>query len=389
MSANETAFLDYNSDLIRKGWVKEGLVQNAAKSFWTPYTGSTGASVVYQKNMTTVAEGNTIIFDYDGYLTGEMALDREQAWGKGEGKRKFSGSLKIRRGRIPVNNGDKFNGKEIGDLSITEHGDSRRKLADLWTRHKDQVHFDAVQGRLDSLDNSHIFRPNDRATVSALITTDLMSYDYILELSEKMLEGDGFAVGSKRMPLKPFQTLNGEDVWNLMLDNKAWFDLRKDDRWQDLVAQGDIRGLNNFLFKGQPVRIGNLMVTVAPIFFGTSTDRRAGKTKPEIAGFRKLDEDGYYSGEVGFGAVGEKIIACRSVLLGAGALQYGMGMEPNYNLEFSPDHKITSESLLEVWFNVQKTQLLPETVDYDEARIGNMDYGVIAVDTYHSTTAAA
>jgi len=389
MSANETAFLDYDSDLIRKGWVKEGLVQNAAKSFWAAYTGSTGGSVVYQKNMTSVTEGNNIIFDYDGYLTGEMALDREQAWGKGEGKRKFSGSLKIRRGRIPVNNGDKFNGKEIGDLSITEHGDSRRKLADLWTRHKDQAHFDSVQGRLDSLTNSHVFRPNDRATISALLTTDIMSYDYILELSEKMLEGDGFAVGSKRMPLKPFQTKDGEDIWNLMLDNKAWFDLRKDDRWQDLVAQGDIRGLNNFLFKGQPIRIGNLMVTVAPIFFGVSTDRRAGKTKPEIAGFRKLDEDGLYSGEVGFGAVGEKIIACRSVLLGAGALQYGMGMEPNYNLEFSPDHKITSESLLEVWFNVQKTQLLPETVDYDEARIGNMDYGVIAVDTYHSTTAAA
>ena len=31
-----------------------------------------------------------VTFDYDGYLTGEMALDREQAWGKGEGKRKFS-----------------------------------------------------------------------------------------------------------------------------------------------------------------------------------------------------------------------------------------------------------------------------------------------------------
>lgn len=378
---NETAFVDYNSDLIRKGWVKEGLVKNAAKSFWAPYTGNSGESVVYQKNMTSVSEGNHIIFDYDGYLTGEMALDREQAWGKGEGKRKFSSSLKIRRGRLTVNNGDKFNGKEIGDLSITEHGDSRRKLADLWTRQKDQAHFDSIQGRLDNLDNSHIYRPNNRATIGDLIATDVMSYDYILELNEMMLEGDGFVIGGKRMPLKPFEIQNGEVVWNLLLDNTAFFQLKKDARFQDLVAQGDVRGMNNFLFKGRPVQIGQLMVSVAPIFFGTSTDRRVGKTKPEIAGFRKKDEDGIYTGETGFGA-STKVIAARSVLLGASAMQYGMGMEPNYNLEFSPDHKITSESLLEVWFNVQKTQLLPESADYDDARIGNMDYGVIAVDTY-------
>ena len=383
---NETGFLDYDSDLVRKGWVKEGLIQNAAKSFWTAYTGNSPESVVYQKNMTSISEGNHVIFDYDGYLTGEMSLDREQAWGKGEGKRKFSSSLKIRRGRIPVNNGDKFKGKEIGDLSITEHGDSRRKLADLWVRHKDQAHFDAVQGRLDSVANSHVYRPNKRATVGALLTTDVMSYNFILELNENMLEGDGFAVGSQRMPLKPFEIQGGETIWNLLLDNKAFFDLKKETRFQDLVAQGDVRGMNNFLFRGQPVQIGQLMVSVAPIFFGTSSDRRAGKTKPEIAGFRKVDEDGYFTGETGFGASG-KIIASRSVLLGASALQYGMGMEPDYNLEFSPDHKITSESLLEVWFNVQKTQLLPESADYEVAKIGNMDYGVIAVDTYASTVA--
>ena len=383
---NETAFLDYDSDLVRKGWVKEGLVQDAHKSFWAAYTGASADSVVYQKNMTSVKEGNFVTFDYDGYLTGEMALDREQAWGKGEGKRKFSSNLKIRRGRIPVNNGDRFKGKEIGDLSITEHSDSRRKLSDLWGRHKDQAHFDAVQGRLDNLGNSHIYRPNDRATIGDLTSTDIMSYDFLLDLNEKMLEGDGFATGSKRMPLKPFRLQNGEVVWNLLLDNTAFFQLKKDARFQDLVAQGDVRGMNNFLFKGRPIQIGQLMISVAPVFFGKSTDRRAGKTRPEISGFRKKDENGFYTGEEGFAASTAKI-ASRSVLLGAGAMQYGMGMEPDYNLEWSQDHKITSESLLEVWFNVQKTQLLPESADYEEARIGNMDYGVIAVDTYASVGA--
>ncbi len=386
---NETAFLDYDSDLVRKGWVKEGLIQNAAKSFWAAYTGNTPESVVYQKNMTDVSEGNHVIFDYDGYLTGEMALDREQAWGKGEGKRKFSSSLKIRRGRLPVNNGDKFKGKEIGDLSITEHGDSRRKLADLWVRHKDQAHFDAVQGRLDSIDNSHIIRPNGRATIAELLSTDVMSYNFIIELNDAMLEGKatGFAKGGDRMPLKPFTIQNGEDVWNLLLDNTAMTQLRQDTRFQDLVAQGDVRGMNNFLFRGQPMQLGQLMISKAPIFFGTSSDRRAGKSKVEIAGFRKIDQAGKYTGEEGFASTATHKVAARSVILGASALQYGMGMEPDYNLEFSPDHKITSESLLEVWFNVQKTQLLPESADYEVAKVGNMDYGVIAVDTYAYTVA--
>jgi len=63
-----------------------------------------------------------------------------------------------------------------------------------------------------------------------------MSYDFILELNEMMVQGNGFAKGGQRMPLKPFKTADGQDVWNLLLDNTAWFQLKKDGRFQDLVA---------------------------------------------------------------------------------------------------------------------------------------------------------
>ena len=36
------------SDLERKKWMREGLVQSASKSFWSPLTGTTADSVVYQ-----------------------------------------------------------------------------------------------------------------------------------------------------------------------------------------------------------------------------------------------------------------------------------------------------------------------------------------------------
>jgi len=376
-----TGYLDANSPLVRQGWVKEGLIQNAARSWWAPYTGNSGESVVYQRNMTGVAEGNLMNFDYDGNLVREMTLGREQLFGTGVEKKKFSSKLMIYDARLSVDNGTRFKNKAIGDLSIGEHGDSLRKLADLWVRHKDQAHFDAVQGRLNGIGNSHIFRPNKRASIGALLATDVMTYDFLLEISELLREGEGFAKGNKRLPLKPFSMKNGEIVWHLILDNAAFYQLKRDKRFQDLLSQADLRGENNMLFKGAPLQIGSLVLVTAPVFFGSSTSRKLGKVSPQIAGLRKIDETGKYTGEDGFGEKG-KVIAARSILVGAGALQYGMGQAPDYNLEFSKDHKKTSESALEVYFNVQKTQLIPETDDYEVAKVGNMDYGVIAVDTY-------
>ena len=42
-----------------------------------------------------------------------------------------------------------FDGVDIGDLSITQHSDSRSKLGDQFIRFKDQSLFDAAQGNLN------------------------------------------------------------------------------------------------------------------------------------------------------------------------------------------------------------------------------------------------
>ena len=36
----------YNSQLVRKGWMAEGLLQAAAKSFWAPYKGTSFDSII-------------------------------------------------------------------------------------------------------------------------------------------------------------------------------------------------------------------------------------------------------------------------------------------------------------------------------------------------------
>ena len=59
------------SDLERKQWMREGLVQAASKSFWSPMTGNTMDSVVFQAKNETAGSGHTVVFDFDGNLSGK------------------------------------------------------------------------------------------------------------------------------------------------------------------------------------------------------------------------------------------------------------------------------------------------------------------------------
>jgi hypothetical protein len=65
---NDTAVVSYDDPLVRRGWMSQGIIQAASKSFWLPFTGTDSSKVVYQKNDTSAAEGNTVVFDYRGIL---------------------------------------------------------------------------------------------------------------------------------------------------------------------------------------------------------------------------------------------------------------------------------------------------------------------------------
>ena len=213
-----TAKVAYGSDIQRKGWMQEGLVQAASKSFWGPYTGNSSNSIVYQVNNESAADGHTVVFDYSGKISGKAVKGKDTAYGKGEIKRKFSDKITVDRYRIPVDNGDKFDGVDIGDLTINEHGDSRSKLSDLMIRWKDQMIFDAAQGAYGSVP-SHVY---DLGT--AFTYTDLLS------IEKSLKTGKGFKTASatgaltttaagRRAPLEPFKLENGEPVWLFIIDS--------------------------------------------------------------------------------------------------------------------------------------------------------------------------
>lgn len=385
------------SDIQRKKWMSEGLVQSASTSFWAPYTGMSSDSIVYQVNSSSAGEGHTVVFDYSGKLSGKAIKGKDTAYGKGEIKRKFSDKITVDRYRIPVDNGDKFDGVDIGDLSINEHSDSRSKLSDLFIRWKDQMIFDALQGGLGEAP-THIY---DLGTTFA--------YNDLLALETAVKTGNGFKAASatgaltttaagRRAPLEPFRLENGEGVWLFVVDSFMAEKLKSSSGYQSMVYQADIRGNGNRAISGVIGKIGRFVVVEASDFFGYTAGTGAyglDDTEVEIAGLRKYTTDGTidattpltgWEGQAAFdtdSATAAKLMS-RGLILGQGACQVAFGKMPDYKFQESTDFGITSQSAVEFWTEAKKTNLKLEGGSvYKAAKTTGIDFGVIAVDIKH------
>ena len=364
----------YSSQIRRKAWMSEGLVQKSAKSFWAPYKGKTRDSIIMVENDISKKAGHEVVYDFDGALSGRPVKGNKTAKGTGEQKKKFSDSVKVADYRYVVDNGTKFDGVDIGDLSINEHADSRSKLGDLWVRSEDQAYFDLAQ---------------QQSEFGIDLGTD-GTFDEILEVEEVVKNGYGFdtsPVGiSKRLPLQPFTLSNGDPVWLWLVDVSFKRKLLASSGMQTVLQNADVRGNDNRLIKGYLGRVGNFLFVEAGSFFGyTEGDiinsdgyYEYENTGVEMAGFRKYDSvNGAWSGEEGFDIA--STIKSRSVILGAGAFQKANGLMPDYKYE-ATDFEKFSESALETWCGAKSTKLLAENEDNKDGKIAGYNWGQIFVD---------
>jgi len=374
-----TGVVKPGSDLERRAWMREGLVQSASKSFWNKYTGNTKDAIVFQAKNESAKSGHTVVFDFDGNLSGKAVKGKNTARGKGEQKRKFSDKLTVERYRLVVDNGDKFDGVNIGDLTINEHSDSRSKLSDLFVRFKDQALFDAAQGLLVTETDEAIQQPTHTIEFGADF-----GYDQLIDLEVTLRTSRGFTKGGIRRPLVPFNMNEENPVWLVILDSMTTAKLRKDQRWTSIVPVADTRGSGNMALSGQIKRIGALLIQEAPLFFGETAGDGAGwglnDSKIEMSGLRQYDKtNDAWTGQAGFDYASE--IWSRNLVLGAGGLQIAFGKQPEYHWKSSDDFDITSESCLEVWMETRKTILKQESGDaYKMAKVSDIDHGVIALD---------
>lgn len=366
------AYISLTSDLKRKKWMREGLVQAKSKSFWAPFTGMTSDSIIVQANNMNASEGHTVVFDYDGNLAGKAIKGKDTAFGQGEKKKKFSNKITVDRYRLVADNGDAFDAVDVGDLSLSQHSDSRTKLADLFVRFKDQAIFDAAQGA-NGQTPSHII------DLSSTFDTDSL-----LDIEQYVKTASGFSTGAStpRTPLYPFMTSDGKPMWLFVIDTFMATKLKKSTKYQSLVYNGDVRGNENRAIKGVIGKIGNLVIVEADTFFGytahTATTINMHDTEVEISGLRRKDSGGNWTGQTDYNPA--LALTSRGLIMGRNALQLGFGKMPDYKFQESQDFGIKSESALEVWMNVQKTILLQEMEDYRAAKLAGYDFGVIAVD---------
>jgi len=371
-----TGVVSLTSDLKRKRWLREGLIQAASKSFWSPMTGSTKDGVVYQVNNTNAKEGHTVVFDFSGNIAGKAKKGKETAYGEGESKRKFSDKVTVERYRLVVDNGDEFDAVDIGDLSINQHSDSRAKLSDLFIRFKDQALFDAAQGLLGQAP-SHVIDLGSTFTFNTLT-----------DIETTVKTSNGYTSGGIRRPMDPYRFESGEPCWLFIIDAAMAAVLRKDTAgYQTIVRSGDVRGNMNRNIKGVIGKLGSMLIVQADQFFGSTAGSVYGwglnDSSIEISGMRQYDgataSTALWTGQTGFD-YGSANLHSRGLLMGTGALQLAFGKHPDYKWQPSEDFGITSESVVEFWMETRKTNLVAENTDYAQAKIAGLDYGVVAVD---------
>ena len=372
-----------DSDLKRKQWMREGLVQAASKSFWSPLTGNTMDSVVFQAKKDGAKEGHTVVFDFDGNLSGKARKGKETAYGTGEQKRKFSDKLTVERYRLVADNGDVFDGVDIGDLTINQHTDSRTKLGDLFVRFKDQALFDAAQG-VTITQQGVVQAPTHVIDLGTTFTWNVLT-----DIEKTIKTSQGFTSGGVRRPLKPYMTKNGEPVWLYVIDAAMAAILRKDTAgYQNVIRSADVRGPDNRLIKGVIGKIGALLIVEADLFFGYTEGTTSGfgfnDSEIEMSGLRQYDgtnpATALWTGQEGFNYSSTNLHS-RGVILGAGALQLAFGKQPDYKFQESQDFSITAESCVEFWMEAQKTKLKAESgAAYKGAKIADVDFGVVVTD---------
>lgn len=376
-----TGIVNLNSDLIRRRWMREGMIQAASKSFWSSMQGSSKDAIVYQVNNENSGSGHTVVFDYTGNLSGKAVKGKETAFGKGEQKRKFSDKITVERYRLVVDNGDKFDGVNIGDLSINEHSQSRTMLGDLWARFKDQSIFDAAQGNLTTL------LDGIQAATHVIDLGTTFNFNQLVDIETTIKTSQGFSTGSVRRPLDPFRMENGEPVWPFVVDAAMVKLLRKDSAFQTIMRSSDVRGNGNRNIKGVIGKVGSLLLIQADQFFGFTPGTARGwgldDSEIEIAGLRQYQganpATAVWTGQANFNYAATNIHS-RGLILGAGALQLAMGKMPDYKFQESQDFGIKSESALEVWMESRKCKLTAENSDYKNAKVAGIDHAIIAVD---------
>jgi len=378
-SVNQTSQLNLNDPLERKRWVKQQMViaANDRANLFRGYVGNSAQSIIYRSSFTNSNAMQSVIFDFDGFLSNPPIVGKQRAIGKGESQKYFSDQLHLNFYRFVRDNGWRVEASAWDKVNNTKHTYAMSQLANLNTRFYSQTLSDAFQGFLVGCEPTHVIRPNGKGTTTALTSADKPSLSFLRKIEEVCQMGWGFSSGTTetRLPLIP-GTASGR--YTLLVDQLFPILVREDADFQELIKHSDVRGNQNRNIRGYIGTIGNLDIVTVPMAHGFMVSRNFGGSGVMLPGFRFMNKNGKITGEKGFDVKSDLI--GRGVIIGQSALRLASGASPDYVYE-EYDAKEFSESVLRAFLNVAPVKYKEHNGNY-ATKVTDYNFGMIHIEYY-------
>ena len=216
-----------------------------------------------------------------------------------------------------------------------------------------------------------------------------------------MAEGDGFTYGPRRAALDPFESDGLEGKWLFIIDPYTLQVLKNSAGFQRVIQQADTRGMDNRLISRTVGDIGSLRIMVmnryrgsvltddpiAPNAFDTDGSQnsddmgRIGRDQftTEVCGLKQRDGANRWTGMPSFSRSGQ--LWSRNLLVAPNAVGVGIAGMPFMIENSASTINGLAEVGVETWMGFHTMRYQTETRgDYDDAKFGNIDKGVIPVD---------
>lgn len=228
--------------LTQKLWEKD-LFEDAKKEsyFYKRFFSGDGSSIIHEKTDLTKQKGDKITFGIRMRLTGDGVTEGETLEGNEEKLTTHDMSATLARYRHAVrDHGSLDRQRPVYDMD----NESRSALMDWGAEKIDKLCFDTL-----SASPTAVFRPNARATDTALVAGDTLTLQTLSKIKALAKTGLATTAGRTQTPIRPVK-VDGKEYYVLVVHPFAAFDLKNSADALQARREADARGADNPLFTG-------------------------------------------------------------------------------------------------------------------------------------------
>jgi N4-gp56 family major capsid protein len=209
--------------------------------FYSRFMSEDGKSIIQVKSDLTKKKGDNITFGIRMRLSGAGVTSGQTLEGNEESLTTYSQSVSLERYRHAV--------RDAGALDrarpVYDMDSEARSALEVWGGEKiDKLCFDTLATSLTST-----FRPNARATDTALVAGDTLTLQTMSKLKALAKTGIATVAGRAQTPIRPVR-VDGKEYYVLVVHPFAAYDVKNSADALQARREADARGADNPLFTG-------------------------------------------------------------------------------------------------------------------------------------------